>query len=47
MIMTYLESQFMSEGLKIPLGLDCLFLGQDLLEVYKQQVNVVIYEDYL
>ena len=45
MIIPYLDSYLMCVGLKVSLGLNPLFWGEGLMEVYVGYINVVICED--
>ena len=47
MIIPYLDSYMMDVGLLLPLVLGSLFVCEDLLEVYIQNITVVICEDHL
>ena len=41
-ILPYLNSYLMDVGLKLPLGLDRIFVGEAFMEVYIQNITVVI-----
>ena len=44
MRISYLESYILDVGFKISISLDCIVGGEDLMEVYIQQVTVAIRE---